>query len=851
MSSTTPPTAQPVKKGRKPEKSEVMADSVQVTNEELRSKLMDTQIELQQERSKVCKLRERLQEQRQARELEQHKHAVALTDLRAKLHEEKLREIAAARETLARQHEVELARAIKIRDAEVQRLQGLVNALRDGAADKLKNALLAEAREEARRAFDGERIKLQQEIQEQKTARKQAEEAHANALQADKAKAADLRTAYQQHQDEVHRIKRDCERDIRRLMDELKAKDRVMCALERELGVQAGFAQKLQLQKEALDEQLGQVREAEKHNHGSPKREVMPGLGDNSDLLNNQEVEERDMRRFQLKIAELHSVIRKLEDRNALLADERNELLKRVREAESQMKPMFEKNKRLSKKNDDLLQTLQRMEEKLKNLSRENAEMKEKATSSRPPSQQQSIQPQLKRPSSLTDLSHAHEEQEVEFLKLQVSEQRGIIDELMQERDRLVMSKKNRRKPLKLSKRHVVETYFGFDEESVDSETSSLTSYNTDLTDRTPATPEEDLEETISREESELRFRQLTREYQALQRAYALLQEQTGGSLDAEREARTREQLQTELSSCQAKIVDLEKALAERGQDSKWVEEKQYLLRTNQELHEKVCASQQAESRLKAEVQDARDQNELLEFRVLELEERERRSPALNLHMSAFPENSSSALQIYCHQEGVKDVIIPELMKKLDILGDNGNLRNEEQVAVIQAGTVISLCEKWLKQIDSTEAALTQKMIDLENDKELFSKQKGFLEEELDYRKQALDQAYMRIEELEATLYSALQQEQPACQAVAESLTDRQREELRLAVDKLRRQILRQSRQFDSQILQERMELLQQAQQRIRELEDRLDLQKRQIKEIEEKFLFLFLFFSLAFILWP
>ncbi|XP_069387521.1 janus kinase and microtubule-interacting protein 1 isoform X2 [Paralichthys olivaceus] len=864
MSSTTPLAAPPLKKGRKLEKPEVMVDSVQATNEELRSKLMDVQIEVQQERGKVCKLRERLQEQRQARELEQHKHAVALTDLRAKLHEEKLREIAVTRETLVRQHEVELARSIKIRDTEVQRLQGLVNALRDGAADKLKNALLGEAREEARRAFDGERIKLQQEIQEQKTARKQADEALANALQADKAKAVDLRTAYQQHQDEVHRIKRDCERDIRRLMDELKAKDRVVSALERELGVQAGYAQKLQLQKEALDEQLGHVREAERHNHGSPKREVMPGLGDNHDQLNNQflssassplppaqqDMEERDTRRFQLKIAELHSVIRKLEDRNALLADERNELLKRVREAESQMKPLFEKNKRLSKKNDDLLQTLQRMEEKLKNLSRDNAEMKEKA-SSRPPSQQQSMQPQLKRPSSLTDLSHAHEEQEVEFLKLQVAEQRGIIDELMQERDRMVMSKKNKKKPLKLSKRHVVETYFGFDEESIDSETSSLTSYNTDLTDRTPATPEEDLEESVSREESELRFRQLTREYQALQRAYALLQEQTGGSLDAEREARTREQLQMDLSSCQAKIVDLEKALAEKGQDSKWVEEKQYLLRTNQEIHEKMCALQQAESRLQAEVQDARDQNELLEFRVLELEERERRSPALNLHMSTFPENSSSALQIYCHQQGVKDVIIPELMKKLDILGDNGNLRNEEQVAVIQAGTVISLCEKWLKQIDSTEAALTQKMIDLENDKELFSKQKGFLEEELDYRKQTLDQAYMRIEELEATLYSALQQEQPACRAVAESLTDRQREELKLAVDKLRRQILRQSRQFDSQILQERMELLHQAQQRIRELEDRIDWQKRQIKDIEEKFLFLFLFFSLAFILWP
>ena len=53
MSSTTPPTAPPLKKGRKPEKSEVMADSVQATNEELRNKLMDIQVELQQERGKV------------------------------------------------------------------------------------------------------------------------------------------------------------------------------------------------------------------------------------------------------------------------------------------------------------------------------------------------------------------------------------------------------------------------------------------------------------------------------------------------------------------------------------------------------------------------------------------------------------------------------------------------------------------------------------------------------------------------------------------------------------------------------------------------------------------------------
>ncbi|XP_030347261.1 janus kinase and microtubule-interacting protein 1 isoform X2 [Strigops habroptila] len=829
------------KKSRaKGEKSDMETEALQAANEELRTKLTNIQIEFQQEKSKVGKLREKIQEVKQEREQEQHKHTAYVSELKAKLHEEKMKELQSVRELLIRQHEQEVARMVKIKDGEIQRLQSTVNVLRDGAADKVKTALLSEAKEEARKAFDGERLKLQQEILELKSGKKQLEEALNNIMQADKMKAADLRMAYQSHQDEINRIKRECEREIRRLMDEIKGKDRVILALEKDIGVQAGHTQKLLLQKEALDEQLVQVKEAERY-HSSPKRELPAGVGDITELMGSpeQHLDERDVRRFQLKIAELNAVIRKLEDRNTLLADERNELLKRSRETESQLKPLVEKNKRLSKKNDDMLQCIQRMEEKIKNLSRENVELKEKL----------SAQPVLKRHTSLNDLSSTREEQEIEFLRLQVKEQQHVIDDLTVERERLLRSKKQRRKSLKPPKRHVVETFFGFDEESLDSETSSVTSYNTDKTDRTPATPEEDLEDSTPKEEAELRFCQLTREYQALQRAYALLQEQVGGTLDAEREARTREQLQADLLRCQAKIEDLEKALIEKGQDSKWVEEKQLLIRTNQELLEKIYRMEQEEHQLKNEMQDAKDQNELLEFRVLELEERERRSPAFNLHITTFPENNGSALQLFCQQEGIKDVNISELMKKLDILGDNGNLRNEEQVAIIQAGTVLSLCEKWLKQIEGTEAALTQKMLDLENEKDLFSKQKGYLEEELDYRKQALDQAYMKIQELEATLYNALQQD-PGRWA-SESLTEAQREDLRAAVEKVRRQILRQSREFDSQILHERMELLQQAQQRIRELEDKIELQKRQLKEIEEKFLFLFLFFSLAFILWP
>nr|XP_047904813.1 janus kinase and microtubule-interacting protein 3 isoform X21 [Anser cygnoides] len=757
------------------ERPEALA-ALQAANEELRAKLTDIQIELQQEKSKVSKLeREKNQEVKQIKEHEQHKSTVVVTELKVKLHEEKMKELQAVREALLRQHEAELLRVIKIKDNEIQRLQALLNAVRDGAPDKVKTVLLSEAKEEAKKGFEVEKIKMQQEISELKGAKKQVEEALTMVIQADKIKAAEIRSVYHLHQEEISRIKRECEREIRRL-----------------------------------------------------------------------QLDEKDARRFQLKIAELSAIIRKLEDRNALLSEERNELLKRLREAESQYKPILDKNKRLSRKNEELSHALRRMENKLKFVTQENIAMRQRAGT-------------IRRPSSLNDLDHSQEEREVDVLRLQVIEQQNIIDELsktletagyvksVMERDKLLRYRKQRKKMTRIPKKPVVETFFGYDEEaSLESDGSSI-SYQTDRTDQTPCTPEDDLEEGMAKEETELRFRQLTMEYQALQRAYALLQEQVGGTLDAEREVKTREQLQAEIHRSQAQIEDLEKALAEQGQDMKWIEEKQALYRRNQELIEKIKQMEAEEARLKHDVQDVKDQNELLEFRILELEERERRSPAINFHHIPFTEGKSP-LQVYCEAEGVTDIVVADLMKKLDILGDNANLTNEEQVVVIQARTVLTLAEKWLQQIEVTESALQQKMLDLENEKELFSKQKGYLDDELDFRKQSLDQAHKQILELEAMLYDALQQEAGA--KISELLSEEEKEKLKSAVEQWKRQVMSELRERDAQILRERMELIQHAQQRIKELEERIEGQKRQIKELEEKFLFLFLFFSLAFILW-
>ncbi|KAL7372156.1 hypothetical protein ABVT39_011146 [Epinephelus coioides] len=832
----------------KGERPDAMA-TLQAANEELRAKLTDIQIELQHEKNKVSRLE---REKSQELKAEHHRATVAVTELKTKLHEEKQKELAVTRETLLRQHEMELMRVIKIKDGEIQRLNGLVLTLRDGSTDKVRSALLAEV-EEARRSWEAERCRLQQEVQELRGAKRSAEEALTSAQQACQARAAELRSAHHQHQEELNKTKRDCEREIRRLMDEIKLKDRAVSVLDKALGLQAGHAHRLQLQTQAAEQQIAALRDAQRVGLNHPGQALNPAPNTSPHISQ----EDRDTRRFQLKIAELSAVVRKLEDRNALLSEERNELLKRLREAESQFLPLLDKNKRLSRKNEELALAVRRLDNKLRFVTQENMEMVT-----------------MRRPSSLNDLDRSHstsyhgysqDEREMEFLRLQVLEQQHIIDDLSKaletagyvknviERDMLLRYRRQESVRRKRTFRacRVIETFYGYDEEaSVDSDGSSLSFH----TDRTPDT---EPDEVCVREESEFRYRQLTQEYQALQRAYALLTETSGGHYDPEKEIKTREQLLSEISRYQTRVADLESALKQQGLDVKWVEEKQALYQRNQELVEKVKQMEGVELKLENDIQDVKDQNELLEFRILELEERERRSPAINFQQLHFPEGLSP-LQIYCEAEGVADIVISELMKKLDILGDNANLSNEEQVVVIHARTVLTLAEKWLESIEVTKSALQQKMLDIESEKDLFSKQKGYLDEELDYRKQSMDQAHKRILELEAMLFEALQHEEESKMEglkmeegrLSETLTETEREGLRRAMDQWKRTLMCELRERDAQILRERMELLQLTQQRNKELEECIEAQKRQIKELEEKFLFLFLFFSLAFILW-
>lgn len=86
----------------------------------------------------VCSQVNRLErEKSQEVKAEHHRATIAVTELKTKLHEEKQKELAFTRETLLRHHEMELMRVIKIKDGEIQRLNGLLVTLRDGSTDKV------------------------------------------------------------------------------------------------------------------------------------------------------------------------------------------------------------------------------------------------------------------------------------------------------------------------------------------------------------------------------------------------------------------------------------------------------------------------------------------------------------------------------------------------------------------------------------------------------------------------------------------------------------------------------------------------------------------------------------------
>ena len=173
--------------------------------------------DLEQERLYSKRLqREKVLELKQAREDEQRKFASLQTELKSRLHREKLNEMTALKEQLWKEKEKEILQIVKRKDEILKNAQLTWSKEKDEIYNKVKAEIFNEAREEAKRQFESERSHLEQEIRDLSRRNRELEDNLKNIQEQDKKKAEDIRRMFREHENETEKIKRNSWQENRR-----------------------------------------------------------------------------------------------------------------------------------------------------------------------------------------------------------------------------------------------------------------------------------------------------------------------------------------------------------------------------------------------------------------------------------------------------------------------------------------------------------------------------------------------------------------------------------------------------------------------------------------------------------
>lgn len=191
--------------------------SPRTNTSDLRRRVVQLNRELEQERiyAKQVK-RERSVEVRQAREDEQRKAGVMQSELRSKMHREKVNELAALKEQMHKDKEKEIVQIIRQKDDALRIAQHGWSKERDELRQKIRSELWSEAREEAKKEFDKERTRLEQEIVDLRYQKKELEESLKIVQEADKRKADEFRRIHYEHESEMDKFKKNSWQESRR-----------------------------------------------------------------------------------------------------------------------------------------------------------------------------------------------------------------------------------------------------------------------------------------------------------------------------------------------------------------------------------------------------------------------------------------------------------------------------------------------------------------------------------------------------------------------------------------------------------------------------------------------------------
>ena len=189
---------------------------------EARSLYQRLRAELEAERKTVRQLRrDKSYEVQQARDQEQHRATVALNDLRTKLHQERLADLEDLKTSLMRRCETDLQRAMRQKDAHIQRLERDLLKCQEQMSNNTNSQRGLST--SARGAFESERIsKLLEEVKQLKSEKKSAEEAASKAAEAERKMAQEMLRLKEKHKAEMNKALKDADSEIKRLVSQMK-----------------------------------------------------------------------------------------------------------------------------------------------------------------------------------------------------------------------------------------------------------------------------------------------------------------------------------------------------------------------------------------------------------------------------------------------------------------------------------------------------------------------------------------------------------------------------------------------------------------------------------------------------
>ncbi|XP_048584845.1 uncharacterized protein LOC5505590 [Nematostella vectensis] len=680
-----PESAAAVKDGSRSSKS---------TIDELRRKLVHLNKELDQERVYVKQLRrEKSVELRHLREDEQRKASTQLTELRSKLHKEKQNELTAQKEQLHREKEREIIQIIKQKDDALRTAQHEWAKDREELKGKLRAEVWSEAKEEAKKDSEREKVRLEQEIFDLRRQRKEVEDALKIIQDADKRKADEIRRIFHEHEVDMDKFKRNSWQESRRQMSEIRQLLNIIEQLEHKLGLESGHITRLRLEKEGLYDELRRKAgsfdawDSMMSSSLRPENEINGSTSPKMDRTNGSQ----ELRSLQRKNVELSSLVKKLDEKNQQLATRNAELMS---ELENSNKEHRDKNKRLEKKNQELTQNSRKLETKNKLLLEElNSLKKKNSVSSKDVGMRKGVRPRGQAPTDNDEFA-AHKQQ----IKEQAKMIEGLKQSLVEKERRIDLLKERNRKN---KKSMIPRLTVSMDTGSPDEDAASIQSDMSDVS------------EMSSADSDAQKFKKLTKELLALERAYALLQAQVGSTMDSEREEMERQQLQSDLIESQARIHELERMLDNSSQVG--VGELNQLQADNKVLYQKLVAAESERNRAvselskyKEDIKDLQDQKDLLEF---ELEE-------ISQLSCAGSEDDFSPLRTP-KGRGEKDISVPlsleEIKTCLEEIETEKNALSSKDVAALQAArTNLGIMSQRINRLEATESVLRSKVKDLE-----------------------------------------------------------------------------------------------------------------------------------------